>query len=90
MPLLSRATAYIQMEKFEEARDDLLKVLGMPNVAIPAEVVPGSTTMHSAACVRLAKVYHELKEVRWPETGSAWAYSFRNGRLPFHSSSFLA
>ncbi|RUS16686.1 hypothetical protein BC937DRAFT_90930 [Endogone sp. FLAS-F59071] len=62
MPLLSRGTAYIQMEKFEEARDDLLKVLGMPNVAIPAEVVPGCTTMHGAACVRLAKVYHELKE----------------------------
>ncbi|OZJ03430.1 hypothetical protein BZG36_03189 [Bifiguratus adelaidae] len=62
MPLLSRATAHLQLEQNEAAKADLLKVLDMPNVAIPDSVVQGCHSMHSAAYMRLAKIYVESND----------------------------
>ncbi|CAG8462404.1 12568_t:CDS:2 [Ambispora leptoticha] len=60
IPLLSRCTCLIQLEKYNEALKDGLKILELPNGPIDEDVANGCTTVHSVAYVRIAKCYKEL------------------------------
>jgi tetratricopeptide (TPR) repeat protein len=61
MPLLSRATCYLQENRWAAALPDALAVLELPDGPIEEEIAPNCSTYHAAACVRLAKAYNELK-----------------------------
>ncbi|EXX68348.1 uncharacterized protein OCT59_023307 [Rhizophagus irregularis] len=67
LPLLSRCTCLIQLEKYEEAKKDAENLLHFPNMPISEELAPGNSTLHSVAYARLAKCYKELGQIEEAE-----------------------
>ncbi|CAG8452139.1 28817_t:CDS:2 [Dentiscutata erythropus] len=67
LPLLSRCTCLIQLERYEEAKIDAEKILALPNIPISDDIAPGNTTLHSVGYARLAKCYKELGQIEEAE-----------------------
>ncbi|CAG8467927.1 10224_t:CDS:2, partial [Dentiscutata heterogama] len=67
LPLLSRCTCLIQLERYEEAKIDAEKILTLPNIPISDDIAPGNTTLHSVGYARLAKCYKELGQIEEAE-----------------------
>ncbi|KAF0561632.1 RNA polymerase II-associated protein 3 [Gigaspora margarita] len=67
LPLLSRCTCLIQLERYEEAKIDAEKILTLPNIPISDDIAPGNTTLHSVGYARLAKCYKELGQIKEAE-----------------------
>ncbi|CAG8448344.1 4434_t:CDS:2 [Scutellospora calospora] len=67
LPLLSRCTCLIQLERYEEAKLDAEKILTLQNVPISDDIAPGNSTLHSVGYIRLAKCYKELGQVEEAE-----------------------
>ncbi|CAG8468853.1 11656_t:CDS:2 [Ambispora gerdemannii] len=68
IPLLSRCTCLIQLEKYNEALKDGLKILELPNGPVMEDIANGCTTIHSVAYMRLAKCYKELEKTSEAES----------------------
>ncbi|CAG8522804.1 5525_t:CDS:2 [Paraglomus brasilianum] len=60
IPLLSRCTCLIQLERYKEALVDGERILKLPNEPVGEGIAPGCTTVHSVAYLRMAKCYKEL------------------------------
>ncbi|CAG8470095.1 10671_t:CDS:2 [Diversispora eburnea] len=67
LPLLSRCTCLIQLEKYEAALKDAKKMLDLPNIPFSDDVAPGNSTLHSVAYARAAKCYKELGQIEEAE-----------------------
>jgi len=62
-PVFSRATCYIQLKKYKEAIADCKLILSLPDEPIDGGLVPGSTSLHSAAYSRLNNAYKNLNMI---------------------------
>ncbi|RHZ80641.1 hypothetical protein Glove_134g64 [Diversispora epigaea] len=67
LPLLSRCTCLIQLEKYEAALKDAKKMLDLPNIPFSDDIAPGNSTLHSVAYARAAKCYKELGQMEEAE-----------------------
>ncbi|KAJ2726959.1 hypothetical protein H4S00_001759 [Coemansia sp. D1744] len=63
LPLLSRATCLLQLQKYERVIEDCTKVLKFLNSDLNGHEEEGCTTVHSLALMRMAKAHKELGQM---------------------------